>query len=143
MPGFLPREDRQRGGNAIERAAQVDVDHRVPVIDAQRIEARDRADAGVVDDNVEPAAMFERERDERFEIGAHTDIGAPVRHFAPGRRDLARDIRQQVFAPRAEHDRCARLCQQQGRRAADAAAAPGNRDHFACNAHTCLLRRAV
>jgi hypothetical protein len=39
MTGSLPLKDRQRGSNPVQRAAQIDVDHRIPIVDSQRIEA--------------------------------------------------------------------------------------------------------
>jgi hypothetical protein len=74
MASSLTREHGQRGGDTVERATQIDVDHGVPILDAQRIEARYWTDSGIVDDGVKLAAPVDRQCDKRFEIAPVTNV---------------------------------------------------------------------
>ena len=49
---LLTLEHGQRGRDAVKRAAQIDVDHGVPIFYPQRIETGYRPDPGVVHDDV-------------------------------------------------------------------------------------------
>ena len=55
MPETLLAEDRQRGGDAVQNTFDVDVDHLLPILDAQVVEGRNGHDAGIVDENVKLA----------------------------------------------------------------------------------------
>ena len=64
MPEALLAEDSQRGGDAVQNAFDVDVDHLVPISDAQIVERRHGHDAGIAEKNVEPAKPLARQLDE-------------------------------------------------------------------------------
>src|SRR4029079_5265122 len=55
MSEILPPKHRQGGGNAVQNAFEVDVDHLLPVVDAQLVEERDWRYSSVVDENIQLA----------------------------------------------------------------------------------------
>jgi hypothetical protein len=61
-------------------------------------------------------------------------VGASVTRDTPGTLNLAHHGFQFVDPSSSKHDGCASSGQQKGRRAADAAARAGNRDHFPVDA---------
>jgi hypothetical protein len=75
VPTFLPGHVRQRGGDAVEHAFQVHVDHPVPVVDLAAFERRVRHQTGIVDDHVQVPVHRNRAVDERLHLLAVGDIG--------------------------------------------------------------------
>ncbi|MDQ1079615.1 hypothetical protein QE401_002141 [Pseudoroseomonas cervicalis] len=128
MAAALPPEARQHRGDAMQRAAEIDVDHRVPIRDPERVEARDRADAGIVHQHIHPAETRHRQRDQRLQLGQAGDIGRPPGGAAARGRDLFRQRRQRRLAPPAQHQGAALRGQQQRAGPADAAARAGDDD---------------
>ena len=59
----------ERGARGIERAAQVDGHDAVPVLRTGVLDQLPGIDAGVLDDDVEPAVAFERQGDRCFGVG--------------------------------------------------------------------------
>jgi len=59
LPGLLRTHGWQNGRDAVQDAAQVDIDHLIPVIDADGIHRRQRHHAGVVDQDVDAPVAFE------------------------------------------------------------------------------------
>jgi hypothetical protein len=55
MPETLFAEDRQRCGDAVQNTFEVDVDHLLPIPDAQLVKGRDWPNAGVAEEHVELA----------------------------------------------------------------------------------------
>src|ERR1700722_1477093 len=129
MPTALSPEHRQGGGNAVEDAPQIDVDHRVPILDAQRVEARDGGDPSIVDDLVEPPEAFDRARHEGFEIGAQRGVGYMVVRPAASVVQLGCQRGEDAFAPRAEHHGVPAIIKQLRGRPPDAAARTRDRDN--------------
>ncbi|MNT16745.1 hypothetical protein D3C72_1518610 [compost metagenome] len=126
----LPLEDGQSRGNPVERAAQIDVDHGVPVLDAERIKTGYGAYPGIVDDDVQPAKPFAGETDQSFKIRTLADVGHFVHSLSSCRGDLVYDRCEHIVAARAQHDKRTPFCQQFRRRAADSAACARNGDNF-------------
>jgi len=91
VPGALAAEDGQRGGDPVQDAFEVDVDHRLPVRDAQVLERGDRADAGVADKDVEPAEALARQRDEPGEVLPPADVRTRGDDVPARRLDAGRD----------------------------------------------------
>ena len=60
MAAALPPEHRHRRGDAVQHAAQVDVDHRRPAVDVAVRDGPDLADSGVAHQHVEPAELVDR-----------------------------------------------------------------------------------
>ena len=59
-PDFCCCHVRQRRGDAVEHALDVDVDHPVPLVDLQPLEQRLRHEARVVDHHVDPSVVLNR-----------------------------------------------------------------------------------
>ncbi len=110
MAGSLTPEDRQGGSNSVERAAQVDIDHGIPILDAQRIEARNRPDPGVVHQDVQLAAALDRQCDKGFEVGTMPDVSDLERRLASRCENLIRNPYQDILAPGSQHDQGAVRC---------------------------------
>jgi hypothetical protein len=68
VAAFLSRGKRQCGGDAVERALDVDVDHRVPLVGVDLGHRADRHDAGIVDQHVEPAEIADDGIDNRLDL---------------------------------------------------------------------------
>lgn len=113
----------------------VDVDHRVPVVNAQRVEARDRADAGVADEDVEPPEPIAGKLHQRLKVRALGDVRGFVGSLSARGFDLARDRCDLRLAPGTEHDFRPARGQKKGRGPADAPSGSGDRDNFVLDAH--------
>ena len=84
VPKTLPAEDRQGRGDAVENALDVDVDHVLPLLDAQVVERGQRPDAGISDKNVELAVTLRCQGDECGHIGAPSHIRDQIDGFSTG-----------------------------------------------------------
>ena len=60
----LRPEDRQRRADPVQYALHIDVDHVVPLVDAQIVEGRDGAGPGIADEDVEPTEVLTGQRDQ-------------------------------------------------------------------------------
>ena len=78
MPEPLLSEDRQRGGDAVQNALEIDVDHLFPILDTELVEQRNGPDAGIADENVELAEPLACQPDEIGEVDAPFDVRQPV-----------------------------------------------------------------
>ncbi|MNH32823.1 hypothetical protein D3C79_932930 [compost metagenome] len=58
----------------MQHAANVDVNHSVPLIDFERFELRERHDSSVVDENVDAAMQFDSEVNEGLHVIQVGDI---------------------------------------------------------------------
>ena len=76
MPESLGPKHGQRCGDAVEHAFDVDVDHLLPVLDAQFVERGDGHHAGIVDEHVKLAIPLTGQRDEGDEVSAPFDVVA-------------------------------------------------------------------
>ncbi len=75
MPGFLLLHVRQRRGDAVEHALDVDVDHPVPFVDLEPFERRVRHQAGVVEHHVDAAVGLHGRVDQVLDLIAVGDVG--------------------------------------------------------------------
>jgi hypothetical protein len=55
-------ENRQRCGKAVQNTFEVDVDHLLPILDAELLEKRIWCNAGIVDENVELAVPLQADK---------------------------------------------------------------------------------
>jgi hypothetical protein len=76
MPKTLLAEDCECGGDPVQDALDVDVDHCLPLFEPQLIEQGDGANARIVDENIKLAVALARQSDEGDEVGAPGDVGA-------------------------------------------------------------------
>ena len=98
MAAALLAEDRERGRDAVEQALHVDVDHQVPVVDAQVVEGRDRHDAGVADEHVEPAELLACGLDQGAQVLAAGHVGDAPGGRAATHPDVLGDLLEQEHA---------------------------------------------
>src|SRR6266550_5541210 len=70
MSETLLAEDRQRCGDAVQNPFDVDVDHVLPLCDAQVVEWRDRPNAGIVDQDVKLTVPLTGQVDEVGDVVA-------------------------------------------------------------------------
>src|SRR6185437_2683687 len=130
----LPPEDRQRGGDAVEHAPEVDVDHRLPAVDVEVGDGPDLADAGVADQYVEPAELLDRRVGQALEVLAPGDVGGAADGTPAVVADLLRELVQALGPARAQHDGGAPPGEQPRGGLADAAARAGDGDDLAADA---------
>ena len=64
MPETLMAEDRQRCRDAVQNTLDVDVDHLLPIRDAQVVEGGNRPNPGIIDENVKLAVPLACQLDE-------------------------------------------------------------------------------
>jgi hypothetical protein len=122
----LAPEGGHRRGDAVQHAAQVDVDHRGPGVDVAVGQRADLADAGVADQDVDAAELRDRARHQLVQVGAARDVGAAGDHPRAPVAQLAGDGVQPLGAPGAQGHDGAPFRQQPGGGLADAAARPGD-----------------
>ena len=136
MPEALRAEHRQRRRDAVQDALYVDVDHGVPIIDAQLVERGDRPDAGVVDQRVELAEPLAGQRDQGGQVLAPPHVRARAGRLATGRHDAAGKGLEAIHPARAEHELRAPPGEQQRRRRADPPARARDGDDLAFDSLT-------
>ena len=73
-PGTLRPHRRQRGAQGPEDAAEVDRLHLVPLLVGDVVEAREAADAGVGDDDVEAAELVVGHLHRELDVGGLADV---------------------------------------------------------------------
>ena len=123
-------EMRQQGGYPVEGAAQVDVDHLLPPVDAQLGDRRQRHHARVVDQHVDPAVPVERGGRERANAAQIGHIQRIRVEHAAGRAHFVAQLGEPVGTPRARHDQVTCLGKTTGGSGADAAARTGYQNDF-------------
>ena len=128
-PLFCRCHMRQRGGDAVEHALDVDVDHSVPVLDLAALERRVRHQPGIVDDHVDPAVQPHRAVDQALDLLALGDVG--LHDGVAAARQLLGQRLEPIDPPRAEHELRALRGEQPRRRLAEPAAGAGDDDDFA------------
>jgi hypothetical protein len=92
------------------------------------VEARDRADPGIVDNDVEAAEAPHSQIDQRCHVVSPAHVGGLPQGLSARTDDGLADLRQLLLAASAQHHRGTSPSQQPCRRRADAAAGP--RDHY-------------
>ena len=109
VPEALLAEDRQRRGDAVQDALEVDVDHLLPVLDAQVVQRGDQPDPGVADEDVELAVALACQRDQAGEVLAPRHVRAAQAASPPAcsmraasaSRRSGRRAPSTTFAPRS------------------------------------------
>ena len=87
------------GSDTVEYAFDVDVDHRFPVVDPQRVESRDWTDPGVVDQNIEASIPLAREVHQTLNVLSPDDVDRSVYHPAASFDDLVGNSLQPILSP--------------------------------------------
>jgi hypothetical protein len=122
--------DRQSGGDAMQHATDVDINHLIPFVHFERFQRRKRHDAGVVDDDVHLAEFALRKIDEGFDVFALRDVERPIPRRTAFGADGGNQRFEPVRAPRAQDYVRALLRQQARRRLSDSATRPGDCNDF-------------
>ncbi len=126
-PGNHPRHERPASE---ERAAQVDRDRAVPVIERHIEQGRDRLEGGVIDQQVRRPKSLQAALEERLHAGLVGNIRLAEESLAAFRPDGPLDFCA-LPAQLGDHDSSAKASQRAGRLAPDAAARPGYHRHLA------------
>jgi hypothetical protein len=77
----LAPEHRHRGGNAVQHAPRVDVDHGRPAVDVAVGQRAQLADPGIAHQHVEPAEPVDRRMRQPLEFRPATDVDHNHHHF--------------------------------------------------------------
>ena len=104
VPAALALHARQRRRDAVQHAADVDVERLVPLIDAQRTEGRQRHHARVVHEHVDASELGHRGLDEGFERPLVTNIQRLDHHRAVGRPQRGGQLLEPVDPACADDD---------------------------------------
>ncbi len=118
----LRAKHRQRRGDAVEHALDVDVDHLLPVFDTQVVKGGNGHDASVIDEHVELPVPLARQLDQSGLIIATSDVSRCVSCLTSGLHDPVGQRRKPVQPARTEDDSGALFGEQQRCCLADAAA---------------------
>lgn len=102
LPAFLRFHRRQHGGDAVEDAANVDVDDLVPFVDFQLLQQRQRHDAGVVEQHVNAAIEVKGALRQRLHLCEVGDVGPHAMVVADA--EFVGELMQAVEATGAEDD---------------------------------------
>ncbi|EGE58966.1 hypothetical protein RHECNPAF_2530040 [Rhizobium etli CNPAF512] len=143
LPGSLRLHDRQGCRDAVEHTLDVDIDHPVPLLDLEGRERRERHDAGIVEDDVEPAEFRSGKTREGLDLGTVGDVKLPQTHRSAPGFDFAGEPLQAFGTPRADHDVGAGRSQHLCRSFADAAAGAGDGNDFSFDIGHFRLRLSV
>src|SRR5580700_3447542 len=98
MSETLLTENGQRSGDSVQKALQVHIDHLFPVRHAELVEPRDRSDAGIADEDIEPAEPGASHLHKRDQVFATLNVRLNVSGFTAGLRDTLRQALQ-VLCP--------------------------------------------
>jgi hypothetical protein len=131
VAGLLALHLRQRGGDAVEHASEVHVDHAIPVLDFQALERGMRHQARVVEHHVDATVGLHRGVDQFLHLGAVGDVGADRDGLVASFCQLSHERMQAVGAARAEYDAGTLSGQQACGGLAQAAAGAGDDDDLA------------
>ena len=100
MPEVLRTEHRQRGGDAVQNAFDVDVNRLVPLFGPQVIKGGNRRDAGIIDENIQFAEPITSQLDQGNEVLTSFYVCGKANRFATGLANAYGEGRKAVFAPR-------------------------------------------
>src|SRR5579859_1718465 len=142
VAAFLAEEQGEHRGNAVERALDVDVDHRVPFLGVGLGHGADGHDAGIVEEHVELAEVNDDRVHHRLDlrlVGYVEQIGLGL---AALRGDFGDDGVELVLAPRGDRHLRALGGEMARCLGADAGAATGDEDDLILDAfaHDIFLR---
>src|SRR5690606_31393145 len=133
LAAALALHQRQPGGDAVQHAADVHVDHPVPFVQLEGVQAGQRHHAGIVDDHVDPAELLAGVVDEGLGALAAGDV-QPAEQCRTARLvDLSGECLQTFHPSRTQYDLGALVRQQTRGGFADATAGTGYEDDFAAD----------
>src|SRR6266576_5473914 len=104
MSKTLLAEDRQRGGDAVEHTFDVDVDHLLPILNAQVVERGNWHNAGIVEENVKFAVLLTCQLNEVGYLPTPFYVCACIGCLSTRSRDTASEGLKAIQSARAEHD---------------------------------------
>ena len=116
----------QDGGDAVEHASDVHVNHAVPLVNLEFVQGREWHYAGVVDDHIDLPEALQREIGEGLHVGEVGHVERAVFRCAAIGADLGGDLLEAVGAAGAEYDAGALAGEKAGGSLADAAAGAGD-----------------
>jgi hypothetical protein len=102
VAALLPCEHRERGGDAVEHALDVDVDHAVPLIDERLVDRREGHQPGVVHEHVHAPELRGRGLNERIDLGALGYVDPHGRGLAACALDVSHNCLEPVHTTRAD-----------------------------------------
>ena len=132
MAEALPTEHGKSRRNTVEDTLDVDVDHLVPIIDAQLVQQRYWPYPGVADKHVDFAEPLTGQRNEPGQFIALLHVRSDIGRFATRYHNLPGNGLKAIRPARAEYELRPPPCEQERRRPANPAAGTGNRNDFAC-----------
>ena len=103
MPAFLRLHRRQHGGNAVEHAFDIDVDHLVPLVHFQRGQRRHRHDTGVVYQHIDAAESLQGGLRQLFHVFTTGDVAGHGHGLAAVLFDVVGQLLQAVKATCTQH----------------------------------------
>jgi len=74
VPATLVPEHRQSSGDAVERSAQIGIDHGVPCIDVESADRRNAGQPGIAHKNVESTELLGGRLHERHEVSSSREV---------------------------------------------------------------------
>ena len=131
VAGALPTEHRESGRYAKQDSLDVDVDHRLPILDGEFVERTYRHRTGVAEEHIQSAKPFLGKANELLEVRTLADVRDPVSCFMPGGLDVRRQCRKGLVMAGTQDHLCAAVGQVERCRASDSAAGSRYCDHFA------------
>ena len=130
MSETLLAKDRQRSGDAIQNTFDVDVDHLLPILDAQVVKERIWRNASIVHENIKLAIPLTCQLDEGGYIVAPFYVCWCIAGFTATNRDASRQSLKSIRSARPKYDLRTALSEQQRSRLANAAACARDHDYF-------------
>jgi len=89
VPSLLLHHEGQSGGDAVEDAFQIDIDHLIPLLELEAFEWCLRHDPGIVDHDVNSSVGMHGNVDQLLDVITAGDVGDDGRRFAAPSIDLA------------------------------------------------------
>jgi hypothetical protein len=130
MTAALLSEHRERCGDSIQNAFDVDVDHPVPLVDIEVVKGRQRHQAGVADQYIEPAEAILRLLDKRYQVFTFADVDHVKIHLSLVLANVGGNGFKPIGATRAKNDLGSRCRQQSPGGFADSAGRSRDSDDF-------------
>jgi hypothetical protein len=128
MAAALLSEHWKCGGDTMEYAPDVDVDHSIPFIDLQFIEGRQWHQTGVADQYIESTEAILSRLDKRFQVSPLRDVDRMKFCLVPVPANVGNDSLEPSGTTRAENDLGPRRGKQSSSRFTDSAGCSRDRD---------------
>jgi hypothetical protein len=134
----------QDGGDAVKHAADVYINHAIPLLNLEFVQRRQRHYAGIVDNHVDLPECFQREIGEPLHVGELGHVERAVFCCPTGGANLGSDFLEAVSPARAKNDAVPLAGEEAGGGLADAATGAGDQNNFGTAGHSgCSPRRMV